>query len=68
MAKYLKRVRKVIKNFTKIKIKRVPRLDNSRADDLPRLASAIRTESRRFVLVEILRGPTIKEEDMELEF
>ena len=59
MALYLRRVQELIKKFVQVKIKHVPRLENSRADTLARLATASQENLDRLIPVEHLAEPSV---------
>ncbi|XP_022135947.1 uncharacterized protein LOC111007781 [Momordica charantia] len=68
MEKYLTKVRSHLTQFKTYEVNQVPRLENSNADALAKLASAYETDLARSVLVEILDNPSILEPDvMEID-
>ena len=59
MILYLKKVRNILKKFVLVQVKHVPRADNSRADALAKLATALQEDLGRLTPVEYLAEPSI---------
>ena len=59
MALYLRRVQELIKKFVQVKIKHVPRSENSRADMLAKLATASHENLDRLIPVEYLAESSV---------
>ena len=57
MILYIKKLRKLIKKFVRVQAKHVPRTENSRADALAKLATALQEDLDRRVPVEHLMEP-----------
>ena len=66
MILYLKKVRELFKKFIQIQVKHVPRVDNSRADALAKLATTSLEDLGRLVLVEHLLEPSVNVNDEEV--
>lgn len=61
MAKYLERARAMSVKFRDFVIRQIPRLENTNADALAKLASAYEMDLPRTVPVEMLHAPSISE-------
>ena len=59
MVLYLQKVRDLLKKFVLVHIKHVPRIENSRADALAKLATALQEDLGRSTPVEYLVEPSI---------
>ena len=59
MVLYLQKVRDLIKKFMQVQVKNVPRTENSRADALEKLATALQEDLGRSTPVEYLAEPSI---------
>ena len=59
MIMYLKTVRELLKKFVRVLVRYVPRVENSQADGLAKLATASREDLDRRILVEHLLKPSI---------
>ena len=59
MILYLQKVRNFLKKFVLVQVKHVPRAENSRADSLAKLATALQEDLGRSTLVEYLAEPSI---------
>ena len=59
MILYLKKVRELLKKFIRVQVKHVPRVENSRADALAKLATASQEDLGRLIPVEHLPEPTV---------
>ena len=59
MILYLKKVRELLKKFTRVQIRHIPRAENSRADALAKLAIASQKDLNRLTLVEHLSEPSV---------
>ena len=59
MILYLQKVRDLLKKFVLIQVKHVPRIENSRADALAKLATASREDLDRSTPVEYMAEPSI---------
>ena len=59
MILYLKKVRELLKKFTRVQIRHIPRAENSRADALEKLAIASQKDLNRLTLVEHLSEPSV---------
>ena len=66
MILYLKKVRKLFKKFIRVQVRHVPRVENSRADALAKLATASREDLDRLVPVENLLEPSVNVDDEEV--
>ena len=56
---YLKKVRDLLKKFTLIQVRHIPRAENSRADTLAKLVTALQEDLSRRTPVEYLKEPSI---------
>ena len=59
MILYLKKVRELIKKFVRVQVRHIPRVENSRADALAKLATASQEDLNRLTLVEHLSEPSV---------
>ena len=59
MVLYLQKVRNLLKKFVLVQVKHVPRAENSRADTLAKLATALQEDLGRSTPVEYLAEPSI---------
>ena len=59
MVVYLQKVRDLLKKFVLVQVKHVPRTENSRADSLEKLATAMQEDLSRSTPVEYLAEPSI---------
>ena len=59
MILYLKMLRELIKKFIRVQVRHVPRIKNSRANALAKLATALQEDLERWVLVEHLMEPSV---------
>ena len=59
MVLYLQKVRNLLKKFVLVQVKHVPRAENSRADALAKLATALQEDLGRSTPVEYLAEPSI---------
>ena len=66
MILYLKKVRELLKKFTRVQVKHVPRAENSRADALVKLATASQEDLGKLIPVEHLPEPSVSIEDGEV--
>ena len=66
MILYLRKVRDLLKNFVLVQVKHVPRTENSRANALAKLATALQEDLSRSTPVEYLEEPSIDLCDMEV--
>ena len=66
MILYLKKVRELVKKFTRVQVKHVPRVENSRADALVKLATASQEDLGRLIPVENLPEPSISIDNREV--
>ena len=56
---YLKKVRELLKKFVLVQVRHIPRVENSRADTLAKLATASQEDLSRLTHVEYLAEPSI---------
>ena len=56
---YLKKVRELLKKFVRVQIRHIPRVENSRADALAKLATASQEDLNRLTPVEHLSEPSV---------
>ena len=61
MAKYLEKVKELVPAFSSFHIKQIPRMENTRADLLSKLATLAPTELPKGVLFEVLKCPSMEE-------
>ena len=66
MILYLKKVRELLKKFTLVQVRHIPRAKNSRADTLAKLATASQEDLSRLTPVEHLAEPSIDLTDIEV--
>ena len=59
MILYLKKVRDLLKKFVLVQVRHIPRVENSRADALAKLATASQEDLSRLTPVEYLAEPSI---------
>ena len=59
MILYLKKVRELLKKFVRVQFRHIPRVENSRADALEKLATASQEDPNRLTLVEHLLEPSV---------
>lgn len=63
---YLRKVQELMKKFVRVKIRHIPRAENSRTNALARLATASQESLDRLILVEHLTEPSVCIEDEEI--
>ena len=56
---YLKKVRELLKKFVRVQVRHIPRMENSRANALAKLATASQEDLDRQVPVEHLMEPSV---------
>ena len=66
MILYLKKVRELLKKFTRVQVKHVPRAKNSRADALAKLMIASQEDLGRLIPVEHLPEPSVSIDNGEV--
>ena len=66
MILYLKKVQDLLKKFMLVQVRHIPRVENSRADTLEKLATASQEDLSRLTLVENLAEPSIDFNDVEV--
>ena len=66
MILYLKKVRELLKMFIRVQVKHVPRVENSRADALAKLATASQEDLGRLIPVEHLPEPSVSIDNGEV--
>ena len=66
MVLYLKKVRELLKKFVLVQVRHIPRVENSRADALAKLATASQEDLIRWTPVEYLVEPSIDLTDVEV--
>ena len=66
MILYLKKVRELIKKFIRVQVKHVPRVENSRADALEKLATTSQEDLGKLIPVEHLPEPVVSIDDGEV--
>ena len=59
MILYLKKVRELLKKFVRVQVRHIPRVENSRADALVKLATASQEDLNRMTPVEHLSEPSV---------
>ena len=59
MILYLKKVQELLKKFVRVQIRLIPRVENSRADALEKLATASQEDLDRLIPVEHLSEPSV---------
>ena len=63
---YLKKVWELLKKFTLVQVRHIPRTENSRADTLAKLATASQEDLSRLTPIEHLAEPSIDLTDVEV--
>ena len=66
MILYLKKVRELLKKFIRVQVKHVPRVENSRADALAKLATTSQEDLGRMILVKHLPEPSVSIDNGEV--
>ena len=66
MILYLRKVRDLLKKFVLVQVRHVPRAENSRADALAKLATALQEDLSKLTPVEYLAEPSIDLYDVEV--
>ena len=66
MILYLKKVRELLKKFTLVQVRHIPKAENSRADTLAKLATASQEDLSRLTPFEHLAEPSIDLTDIEV--
>ena len=66
MILYLKKVRELLKKFTRVQVKHVSRAENPRADALAKLVTASQEDLGRLIPVEHLTEPSVSIDDGEV--
>ena len=66
MILYLKKVQELLKKFMLVQVRHIPRVENSRADTLAKLATASQEDLSRLMPVEHLVEPSIDLKDVEV--
>ena len=66
MILYLKKVRELFKKFIRVQVKHVPRVENTRADALAKLATASREDLDRLVPIKHLPEPLVNVDNKEV--
>ena len=66
MILYLQKVRDLLKKFVQVQVRHVPRAENSRADALAKLATALQEDLSQSTPVEYLAEPSIDLYDVEV--
>ena len=66
MILYLKKVQELLKKFIRVRVKHVPRAENSRADALAKLATGSQEDLGRLILVEHLLKPLVSIDNGEV--
>ena len=59
MILYLKKVRELLKKFIRVQVKHIPRVENSRADALAKLATTSQEDLGKLIPVEHLLEPLV---------
>ena len=59
MILYLKKLLKLLKKFVRVQVKHVPRSENSRADELAKLATASQEDLGKLTPIEHLPEPSV---------
>ena len=65
MILYLKKVRELLKKFTRVQVKHIPRAENTLAYALAKLATTPQEDLNRLILVEHLLEPSVNIEGEE---
>ena len=60
MILYLKKVRELLQKFTRVKVRHVPRTENTRADALAKLATTPQEDLDGLIPVEHLPEPSVR--------
>ena len=66
MILYLKKVRELLKKFIWVQVRHVPRVENTRADSLTKLATAQQGDLDRLIPVEHLSKPSVNVDEEEV--
>ena len=66
MILYLKKVRELLKKFMLVQVRHIPRVENSRADTLAKLATASQEDLSRLTPIEHLVEPSIDLTNIEV--
>ena len=66
MILYLKKVRELLKKFIRVQVKHVPRVENSRADALAKLATTSQEDLGRLIPIEHLLEPSVSVDNGEV--
>ena len=66
MILYLKKVRELLKKFIRVQVKHMPKTENSRANDLAKLATASQEDLGRLIPVEHLPEPSVSIDNGEV--
>ena len=66
MILYLKKVRELLKKFVRVQIRHIPRVENSRADALAKLATTSQEDLNKLMSVEHLSEPSVDLNDEEI--
>ena len=66
MILYLKKVRELLKKLVLVQVKHIPRMENSRADILAKLATTSQEDLSRLTPVEHLAEPSLDPNDVEV--
>ena len=66
MILYLKKVRDLLKKFVLVQVRHVPRTENSQADALAKLVTALQEDLSRSTPIEYLAEPSIDIYDVEV--
>ena len=66
MIMYLKKVQELLKKFIRVQVKHVPRVENSRADALAKMATASQEDLGRLIDVKYLLEPSVSIDNGEV--
>ena len=66
MLLYLKKVRELLRKFIRVQVKHVPRIENSRADALEKMATASQEDLGRLIPIEHLPEPSVSLDNEEV--
>ena len=66
MILYLKKVQELLKNFIRVQVKHVPKVENSRVDALVKLATTSQEELGRLIPIEHLPKPSVSIDNEEV--
>ena len=66
MILYLKKVRELLKKFTRVQVRHVPRVENTRPDALAKLATTPQEDLDRLILVKHLPEPSVNNDGEEV--